>query len=144
MFNAISYWSMTIIMGPITIWVFKPMDLTWVGILIFWITQVITWIVAFFMMGKVNGTDKVTGVQFYERVWLKGIHDLAMMHVLRSNPEVAPIRKNIPNKTWHVIYCFWWGVSVKYIMTWALWTVMMWRMAGDIESGGYSGFHALW
>jgi len=29
-------------------------------------------------------------------------------------------------------------------MSWALWTVMMWRMEGDLANGGYSGFHMLW
>lgn len=135
MINAISYWTLTLVMGPVTIFGLKPAGLTWVGILIFWVLQIITWCITFAMKGELDAAT------WYRKIWLKGAHDIAMMHVKRTRGDGN--LNMFQHKTWMYVYTFWWAVSVKYIMGWSLWIVMWWRVQGDIADGGYSGFHAL-
>lgn len=98
--NGVGYWCNLLIMGPLTIWVFKPLDLTWVGIVGFWVIQCLIWIIAYFQITKRSDNKDITKTEVYEKWWLRGIHDLAMMHVLRSKGDGQVERKNLQRKTW--------------------------------------------
>lgn len=50
---------------------------------------------------------------------------------------------------WSNIFIFWWAFSIKYLMPFLLWYLMMWNFAGDVasikENGrGYSGYNVFW
>jgi len=131
------YWVGTLVMGPITIFVF-PNGLQWVGIVIFWALMIIAWGVSFGMKPKEYNAE-----MWCKNIFFYGAYELAHMVASRSDENTSK-----QNKWWTNLFIGWWGFSIKYFIPWCLWTLMMWNFKADItmdkDGRGYGSYHIFW
>jgi len=155
-----TYWSSLLIMGPVTVFGlgvpinvdeetkadpdYAPFSMMWLGILIFWLINLIV-IMATFIMKK--GDAK----HWYEKVLFYGAYELASL-VADKSDELRNRIKNRPEPWWKPIFVFWWAFSIKYFIPWALYSLMMWNFKADIDLKltddgvyrGYGKYNDLW
>jgi len=120
------YWTMLIIIGPVTVFVFTP-EMTgipmWVGIVIFWVVVCIAVVISLVTKDKDTSLSK-----WYSDVFLYGAHELAYELAIRHDEL-----RTGSTPWWNPIFIFWWGFSIKYFIPWALWQLMMWNFAADLD-----------
>jgi len=136
------YWTMLIIIGPVTVFVFTP-EMTgipmWVGIVIFWVVVSIAVVISLVTKDKDTSLSK-----WYSDVFLYGAHELACELAIRHDEL-----RTGSTPWWNPLFIFWWGFSIKYFIPWALWQLMMWNFSADMDVNkstlrGYGSYHAFW
>lgn len=114
----------------------------WAGVLIFWLLQLIVYIITYCKVGDFN--------KWYKFVFFYGAFELADA-VANKSDELNYTREQkqeeIPNPYWKSIFIFWWSFSIKYFIPWALYSLMMWNFKADIDLvnyRGYGGYNDMW
>jgi len=134
---SITYWGMVLIMGPLTVFVFKGAGLAYLGIIIFWVVLLIGIVVSFALKGTMSATE------WYQNVLFFGAYELSNELCKRSDFNTGS-----GTKWWMPLFTFYWAFSIKYFFPWAIWTLMMWNFQADItmdEHGrSYGSYHVFW
>jgi len=125
----VGYWLPLIVLGPISIWALEGM--TWVGILIFWVIQVVCLTISFFLSGLKFG-------DWYSKCLLYGVRKLS-----RAMTKLSKVQGETKRFWWEPIFEFWWGMSIKYFVPFALWFLMMFSLKADLDNP-YGNYHWFW
>lgn len=177
-----TYWGTLLIMAPVTVFGlgspldmnlpayveafveaggeaadFKPFSMMWLGVVIFWVINVVV-IMATFFMRKGSAQD------WYQNVFFYGAYELANL-VANKSDELHSVEDGPSQSTpcWKPIFIFWWSFSIKYFIPWALLSLMMWNFKADINlqqvmvddvcvknsadeciTRGYGAYHDMW
>ena len=125
----VSYWVPLILLGPISIWGLEGM--TYVGFIIFWAIQLISFIAAMVVSG-LGFSD------FFFTIYLYGVRKLS-----RAMTKLSKEKGSRERKWWEPIFEVWWGFSIKYFVPFALWFLIMFSLKGDLDKP-YGGYHNFW
>lgn len=123
------YWIPALIIPPL--FIFQFTDKTPMGIPLFFIIQLIVWIISMVTFGQGCG-------EWYTKVFLYGVRKISRSMTKLSKPAGSTHRA-----WWEPIFEFWWGVSIKYIVPFALVYLLLFSLKNDIDTP-YSGYHAFW
>lgn len=125
----VGYWAPLVILAPISMWALEGMS--WVGIVIFWAIQVVVLIASFCLSG-------LKFKDWYSRCLLYGVRKLS-----RAMTKLSKTPGQTHRSWWEPIFEFWWGMSIKYFVPFAVWFLMMFSLKADTDSA-YGGYHNFW
>jgi len=89
------------------------------------------WLGSFFTYGGAFG-------EWYSNIFLYGVRKIS-----RSMTKLSKTKDQVTRSWWEPLFELWWGFSIKYIVPFALITLMLLSMKADIDAP-YSGYHLLW
>jgi len=104
---------------------YKPFSAMWLGVVIFWVLNLIAFAVTFVM-------KKGTAKDWYKNVFFYGAHELAEL-VANKSDELRQEGNSEAQPCWKPVFIFWWSFSIKYFIPWALLSLMMWNFKADID-----------
>jgi hypothetical protein len=137
---------------------FVPFSMMWVGVLIFWVLNLVVIMLTFFM-------KKGSAQDWYQNVFFYGAYELANLVANKSDElRTSEDGASEPSPCWKPIFVFWWAFSIKYFIPWALLSLMMWNFKADIDvskveesenvfilgedgepiTRGYGNYHDMW
>jgi SNF family Na+-dependent transporter len=124
------YWVVLLILPWLQYFTFK--DDASVGVWIFWIWLILVWIVSC-CAATIGG--KMPFKEWYEEIFLSGIRPLCEHFCALSETP------------WHWaskrVFEFWWGFSLKYVFSWAIYTLLIMTLEADLDAP-YGDYHAGW
>lgn len=125
---AFTFWPLVLLLPPISIWGLG--ENAWIGMVLFWVLLLITFIVSFAVSGLKIG-------DWYNEVMFSGVRTLAraMTKLSKSDPS--------KNEAWEYVFEFWWGFSLKYFCPWAL-CLLIWYSISIDTAKFYGGYHGFW
>jgi hypothetical protein len=127
------YWGTTILLGILSLFAFR--DYAWVG-------MIVSWVIFLVVFGVSFALSKQPFQVWYEKVFLYGARKLARgMTSLEHDKFKAP--------WWRGPFEFWWSFSIKYFIPWAIWFLLMFTLANDLDANAYShnsygNYHIFW
>lgn len=124
---ALGYWIPCLLIPFIFIF-FAPKLAAW-SILIFWIIQVIVAIISFVL-------SKLSFKVWYNKVFLYGVCKLSRAITRLSHDEES-------SPWWVGLFEAWWGISIKYMIPWAVYNILVLLLKSDIDEK-YGGYHMFW
>lgn len=129
----VGYWAMTIPMPWLQYFAF-PLK-SWVGLLVAWLWFIMIWVAS--CLVAMFGPKKLKFNEWYNNIWFSGVKPICnCMCALTDSGE--------PWTGWtQRVFELWWCISIKYVIPWALWTLLVMTIKSDSENP-YEGYHEGW
>lgn len=112
---------------------FAFFEMAWVGIIAFWVWFMVICVISC-LCAKMGG-NKLTVQQWYDEIFLAGVRPICLHMQALSESEWGTFTGRL--------FEFWWCFSIKYISPWALYTLLVLTVEGDIEKP-YGSYHKGW
>ena len=126
----IGYWLPLIILGPLTMWAMQGFQI--VGLLLFWVIQIIVFIVSWKLSGESCG-------EWFKIIALCGVRQIGLAMTKLSREYVGKKER----ESWEIKFAIWWGFSIKFFVPFALWMLICFSLKADLDVP-YGGYHPFW
>jgi len=127
----VGYWVMVIPMPWLQYFAFP--DSSWVGLLVCWLWFILTFVVS--ALVACMGPNKLAFRTWYDQIFLSGVKPISNCMCALSESAWSNWSQRL--------FELWWGVSIKFVIPWALWTLLVMTVKSDIDEP-YGGFHVGW